>query len=154
MAAIYKINEDFYNESFIVIALHTTLEDFALVYGLNDTIKARFVRARKNFNLAENKSFPFFEWDDQFQDMYWVLVSNHSSEQEQILNNDLFQNEATYTKPRLIPEYKDVDYLLKIETEKEFDTSKLIKNILMLPRVMAAYEISTEKLKSKNNLIF
>jgi hypothetical protein len=154
MAAIYKINEDFYNESFIVIALHTTLEDFALVYGLNDTIKARFVRARKNFNLAENKSFPFFEWDDQFHDMYWVLVSNHSSEQEQILNNDLFQNEATYTKPRLIPEYKDVDYLLKIETEKEFDTSKLIKNILMLPRVMAAYEISTEKLKSKNNLIF
>ncbi|APQ17197.1 IPExxxVDY family protein [Maribacter hydrothermalis] len=154
MAAIYKINEDFYDESFIVIALHTTLEDYALVYGLNDTIKARFVRARKNFNLAENKSFPFFEWDDQFHDMYWVLVSNHSSEQQQILNNDLFQNEATYTKPRLIPEYKDVDYLLKIETDKEFDTSKLIKNILMLPRVMAAYEISTDKLKSKNNLIF
>lgn len=154
MAAIYKINEDFYDESFIVIALHTTLEDYALVYGLNDTIKARFVRARKNFNLAENKSFPFFEWDDQFHDMYWVLVSNHSSEQQQIPNNDLFQNEATYTKPRLIPEYKDVDYLLKIETDKEFDTSKLIKNILMLPRVMAAYEISTDKLKSKNNLIF
>ncbi|WP_339836073.1 IPExxxVDY family protein [uncultured Maribacter sp.] len=154
MAAIYKINDDFYDESFIVIALHTTLADYALVYGLNQSIKAKFVRARKNFNLAENKSFPIFEWDDEFHDMYWVLVANHSSEQELIPNNDLFQNETTYTKPRLIPEFKDVDYLLKIETDKEFDTNSLIKKILMLPRVMAAYEISTEKLKSKNNLIF
>ena len=154
MASIYKINDDFYDESFILIALHTTLDDYALVYGLNESIKANFVRSRKDFNLAENKSFPIFEWDDVFHDIYWVLVANHSSEQELIPNNDLFQNETTFNKPRLIPEYKDVDYLLKIETEKEFDTSLLIKNILMLPRVMAAYEISTEKLKSKNNLIF
>ncbi|WP_339625786.1 IPExxxVDY family protein [uncultured Maribacter sp.] len=154
MAAIYKINDDFYDESFILIALHTTLDDYALVYGLNQFVKAKFVRTRKDFNLDENKLFPIFEWDDEFHDMYWVLVANHGSEQELISNNDLFHNETTFSKPRLIPEYKDVDYLLKIETEKEFDTNSLIKNILMLPRVMAAYEISTEKLKSKNNLIF
>jgi hypothetical protein len=154
MGAIYKVNDDFYDESFILIALHTTLEDYALVYGLNQSMKARFQRAKKNFNLAENKSFPIFEWDDIFHDRYWVLVANHSSEQELLANNDLFQNETTYTKPRLIPEYKDVDYLLKIETEKDMETDVFIKNILMLPRVMAAYEISTDKLKSKNNLIF
>lgn len=154
MAAIYKINDDFYDESFILIALHTTLNDYALVYELNQSLKSRFKRAKKNFDLAENKSFPIFEWDDEFNDMYWVLVANQSSEQELIANNDLFQNESTYTKPRLIPEYKDVDYLLKIETEKDIEINSLIKNILMLPRVMAAYEINTEKLKSKNNLIF
>ena len=154
MAAIYKINDDFYDESFILIALHTTLDDYALVYGLNQSLKAKFVRARKDFNLAENKSFPIFEWDDEFHDIYWVLVANHGSEHELIPNNDLFQNETISNKPRLIREYKDVDYLLKIETEKEYDTSLLIKNILMMPRIMAAYEISTEKLKSKNNLIF
>lgn len=154
MAAIYKINDDFYDESFILIALHTTLEDYALVYGINQSLKARFIRAKNNFNLSENKSFPIFEWDDIFHDRYWVLVANHSSEQERIANNDLFQNETTYTKPRLIPEYKDVDYLLKIETDEDTETDTIIKKILMLPRVMAAYEISTDKLKSKNNLIF
>jgi hypothetical protein len=154
MATTYKINDDFYDESFSLIALHTTLEDFALAYGLNQSIKAKFVRAKKNFNLAENKSFPIFEWDDEFNDMYWVLIANHSSEKELVAHDDLFKNETTYNRPRLIPEYKDVDYLLKIETEKDFDTKSLIKNILMLPRVMAAYEISTDKLKSKNNLIF
>ena len=87
MAAIYKINDDFYDESFILIALHTTLDDYALVYGLNQSLKAKFVRARKDFNLAKNKSFPIFEWDDEFHDMYWVLVANHSSEQELIPNN-------------------------------------------------------------------
>ncbi len=154
MGAIYKINDDFYDESFILIALHSTLEDYALVYGLNQSLKARFRRAKKNFKIAENRSFPIFEWDDIFHDRYWVLVANHSSEQELLANNDLFQNETTYTKPRLIPEYKDVDYLLKIETEKDMETDTHIKRILMLPRVMAAYEISMDKLKSKNNLIF
>ena len=154
MAATYKMNEDFYDESFILIALHTTLEDYALVYGLNKSMKAGFVRAKNNFDLAKNKSFPIFEWDDIYNDRYLVLVANHSSEQELIANNDLFQNETTYTNPRLIPEYKDVDYLLKIETEKDIEIDILLKNILMLPRVIAAYEISTDKLKSKNNLIF
>ncbi|TDT46135.1 hypothetical protein CLV90_0178 [Maribacter spongiicola] len=154
MATTYKINDDFYDESFSLIALHTTLEDFSLAYGLNQSIKAKFVRAKKNFNLAENKSFPIFEWDDEFNDMYWVLIANHSSEKELVMHDDLFKNETTYKRHRLLPEYKDVDYLLKIETEKDFDTNSLIKNILMLPRMMAAYEISTDKLKSKNNLIF
>lgn len=154
MGAIYKINDDFYDESFILIALHTTLDDYALVYGLNQSIKSKFKRAKKNFNLAEHKSFPIFEWDDEFHDIYWVLVANHSCELELIANNDLFHNESTYTKPRLIPEYKDVDYLLKIETEKEIEINPLLKKILMLPKIMAAYEINTDKLKSKNNLIF
>lgn len=154
MATTYKINDDFYDESFSLIALHTTLEDFSLAYGLNQSIKAKFVRAKKNFKLAENKSFPIFEWDDEFNDMYWVLIANHSSDKELVTHDDLFKNETTYKRPRLLPEYKDVDYLLKIETEKDFDTNSLIKNILMLPRIMAAYEISTDKLKSKNNLIF
>ncbi|MGC1515466.1 MAG: IPExxxVDY family protein [Maribacter sp.] len=154
MAATYKINDDFYDESFILIALHSTLEDYALVYGLNQSMKARFKRAKKNFILGEYRSFPIFEWEDVFNDRCLVLVANHSSEQEFIANNDLFQNESTYSTPRLIPEYKDVDYLLKIETEKEIETAILLKKILMLPRVMAAYEIPTDKLKSKNNLIF
>jgi len=154
MAATYKINDVFYDESFCLIALHTTLEDFALAYSLNKSMKAKFVRAKKNFNLAENKSFPIFEWEDEYNDMYWVLVANHSSQKEFVIHDDLFKNETTYKIPRLLPEYKDIDYLLKIETEKNFDKNSLIKNILMLPRIMAAYEISTEKLKSKNNLIF
>ncbi|CAG2535079.1 IPExxxVDY family protein [Maribacter sp. 6B07] len=154
MAATIKINDDFYDESFSLIALHTTLEDFALAYGLNQSMKAKFVRAKKNFNLAENKSFPIFEWEDEYNDMYWVLIANHSSEKESIVHDDLFKNETTFKTPRLLPEYKDVDYLLKIETDKDLDINSIIKNIQSLPRIMAAYEISTEKLKSKNNLIF
>ena len=156
MAATYKISDDYYDQSFILIALHSTLEDYALVYELNHSMKARFKRAKENFNLGEHRSFPIFEWQDVFNDRCLVLVANHSSQHQSIANNDLFQNESTYSTPRLIPEYKDVDYLLKIETEteKELETAVLLKKILRLPRVMAAYEIPTQKLKSKNNLIF
>ncbi|MGB3144816.1 MAG: IPExxxVDY family protein [Maribacter sp.] len=154
MAAVYKINDDFYDESFALVAVHTTLQDYSLAYELNQGLNLKLKRARKDFDLAENKSFPYFEWEDVKRDIYWVLISNQSCQQQLLANNDLFQNESTFIKPRLIPEYKDVDYLLKIESENQIEIDKFIKKIASLPQVMASYEVKTDKLKSKNNLIF
>lgn len=154
MAAIYKINEDFYDDSFLLIAVHSTLEDYAMVYGLNQSLRANFKRAKSNFDLAENSSFPWFEWQDQYHDRYYVLVSNYSVKVELLANNDLFQNELTYTKPRLIPELKEVDFFLKIEEDLGMGSEQIIKDVLTIPKVMAAYEVDTNKLKSRNNLIF
>lgn len=154
MTAIHKIDDDFYDDSFLLIAMHSTMADYAVAYELNAALKANFKRTKKNFDLAENSIFPCFEWQDTFQDRYWVLVANHSLKQELLANNDLFQNEATYSVPRLVPELKDVDYFLKIEEDEGQDSGTIIKNILAMPRIMAAYEVDTNKLKSKNNLIF
>ena len=154
MAAVYKINDDFYDESFALVAVHTTLQDYRLAYGLNQGLNLKLKRARKNFDLAEHKSFPYFEWEDVKRDIFWVLISNYSCEQQLLVNNDLFQNEATFIKPRLIPEYKDVDYLLKIESENLGNVDEFVKKIASLPQIMASYEVKTDKLKSKNNLIF
>lgn len=154
MAAVFKISDDFYDESFILIAMHTPMEDYSLAYALNQNLNSRFKRKAVDFELSLNRSYSFFEWEDSYNDRYWVLMGNQSTKQEVLANNDLFKNENTFTRPRLLPEYKDVDYLLKIETDEEFDTNELIKNVLGIPQVITAYEIETNKLKSKNNLIF
>lgn len=154
MAAVHKINDDFYDDSFLLIALHSTLDDYAIVYALNKILKAKFKRANKDFDLAENSSFSVFEWQDTYYDCYWVIFANHSSKQKSLANNDLFHNEATYLKPRLIPELKDVDYFLRIEDNGSMVQEEIVSKVLTMPKVMAAYGVDTDKLKSKNNLIF
>lgn len=154
MAAVYKINEDFYDDSFLLIAIHSSLDDYAMAYHLNQTLKANFKRSNNDFDLSENSSFPWFDWVDQFHDRYWVLIANQSTKQELLVNNDLFQNETTYSRPRLVPEYKDVDYFLKIEDEEGLESGEIVKILTKIPKVIAVYTVGTEKLKSKKNLIF
>ena len=154
MAAVYKINEDFYDDSFLLIAIHSPLEDYAIVYSLNKTLRAKFKRSFKDFDLSENSSFPWFDWVDQFNDRYWVFIANQSTKQEVQVSNDLFRNETTYSRPRLVPEYKDVDYFLKIEEDEGLESDEIVKVLIKMPKVIAAYAVPTDKLKSKKNLIF
>lgn len=155
MSAVYKIKDDFFDESFLLVALHSTLEDYAIAYGLNSVLKSNFKRGKADFDLSENRSFPYYDWEDELNYRYWVLVSNQSAKKESVTNNDLFQYETTYSTPRLIPELKEVDYFLKIEGDEDtMDSNKIIKTLLGNPKIMAAYEVDINKLKSRNNLIF
>jgi hypothetical protein len=55
----------------------------------------------------------------------------------------------------LIPEFKKVDYFLKIENgEVNIDVSKITNCIKKIERVSTVYAVEVEKIKSKNNLIF
>lgn len=154
MAAVYKIDSDFYNDSFLLIALHSTLEDYAIMYFLNQSLKANFKRNKRDFDLAEGSSFSVYEWEDNYHDRFWTLIANRSSKRTVLANNDLFHNEHTYVKPRLIPELKEVDYFLRIEDDSTLGQEQIIKKVLTVPKIMAAYHVETNKLKSKNNLIF
>lgn len=154
MGAVYRINNDFYDDSFVLMALHSTLEDYHLIYGLNKNLASGFKRARTNFDLGQFSSFPIFEWQDDRNDTYWVVIANDSSKYEMLNSNDLFQNEPTPSVPKLIPELKEVDYFLKIENGDQLDKKELLKKLQAIPNIMAAYEVTTNKLKSKNNLIF
>ena len=154
MAAIYRIEDDFCDDSFVLLALHSTVADYRLVYALNEHLTAAFKRARSDFDLGEFSAFPIFEWQDDMNDSYWALIANHSSKQQLLNGNDLFQNEPTPSVSKLLPELKEVDYFLKIENGDNLDTKALLRRLQAIPELMAAYEVTTNKLKSKNNLIF
>ena len=55
----------------------------------------------------------------------------------------------------LIPEYKKVNYFLKIDNDENFINEKtLIHNIQEIPQIAAVYSIDVTRLKTKDNLIF
>ena len=154
MAAIHRISEDFYEETFTLIALHSSIEDFMLVYALNSCLKTKLKRSVNNLDLSQNGSFPIFDWRDEVNDRYYTFVSNNDVREEEGSIGNLFQDQPTSTKYHLVPEYRDVDYFLKIEHDELDVEENILKSVLTIPKVITAYLVDAGKLKSKNNLIF
>ena len=136
MVAMHKMSLDFYEDSFALIALHCSLEDFTLAYTINKYLKCSF------------------KWKDTINDRYWTLVPNSVQSEENTNNTGFFKNVPSFTKKHLIPEYKNVDYFMKLEQEDLDSESAILKSILAIPNIITAYTINTNTLKSKNNLIF
>ncbi|NHF58889.1 IPExxxVDY family protein [Flavobacteriaceae bacterium TP-CH-4] len=154
MAAVHKIMDDFYEDPFYLVALHSSLEDYELVYFINLHLKTKFVRCKEDLQLTSHLSFPIFEWKDETKDSYWSLIRNNSAQEESSQRIDLFEGEPSFTIHHLIPEHKEVDYFLKVEQD-DFDVeATVLKPLLKVPKIITAYTIDANKLKSKNNLIF
>ncbi|WP_422082996.1 IPExxxVDY family protein [Ulvibacterium sp.] len=154
MVAVHRITEDLCEDSFDLIALHSSLEDYALVYTLNFHLKSNLRRTSKDLETMEHISFPLFEWKDKVNDGYWNLINNSSLKEESMTRDNLFEDETSVVTYHFLPEYKEVDYFLKIEQEDIDLETNVIRILNTIPHIMAAYTIETDKLKSKKNLIF
>ena len=154
MVTKHKIFEDFYEETFALLAIHSSLDDYAMVYALNSSLKTKLKRSRADLDTSEDFSFPFFEWKDELNHRYWTLITNYSSKEASVGYEDLFQNEISYTTNYLVPEHRDVDYFLKIEQDDHEIDEELVNAILEIPKIITAFPVDVDKLKSKNNLIF
>ena len=150
----YRLSEDLCTEEFVLIALHSSLEDHALIYALNRKLKTKLKRTKEDLETTDESVFPVFEWKDHINDRYWMLMTNNYSHEEKLQQPDLFQNEKSLTVRHLIPEHKEVDYFLKIEQGDECLEQEVVRTILQIPNIVTAYLLDTEQLKSKHNLIF
>lgn len=150
----YKISEDLFVEEFVLIALHSSLEDHTLAYALNQYLNLMLKRTGEDLHIEGIGSFPVFEWKDKINDRNWLLITNANLIEVNLEGQDLFQNELSHTVRHLIPESREVDFFLKIEQGDEYLDEDVIKTILTIPKIVTAYTVETERLKSKHNLIF
>ncbi|MBM1104984.1 IPExxxVDY family protein [Aurantibacter crassamenti] len=151
MGTKHKILEDFYDDWFMLIAIQSNQEDYALAYALNSMLKTQFKRTKNDIEINENLSIAMFEWFDEKTDSNWSLFPNSTFGQGDINMTGLFKDMPSTAKQHLVPEHSKVDYFIKIDQEVA-DT--LVKSIQEIPSVMTAYMVDCDKLNSKNNLIF
>ena len=151
---MHKISGDFYENSFALMALHTSMEDYALAYAINLTLNSKLKRTKEDLGISQDISFSIFEWKDVVNYRDFTLISNNSVKKDNKEQEGLFQFEPSFTRYHLIPEHKEVDYLLKIENDMEADEEEILESILSIPKIITAYVLNTENLKSKKNLIF
>ena len=159
--AVHKlILDDVFEEAlYTLIAIHCTIEDYRLVYLLNNNLNIHLTRKRSDLDYNNgNSTFSIFGWEDPKYLTTWSLVHNGCKKElfQQTSYQSLFDSQEKITKTfYLIPEYKQVNYFLKIDNQ--FNTKKekiIINNILRIPQVSTAYSIDADQLKSKDNLIF
>ncbi|WP_430928247.1 IPExxxVDY family protein [Polaribacter marinivivus] len=147
---------DFYEDDFSLIGIHTTLEDYKLAYLLNKNLKINFIKSKENLNFEKTEkpsSFSIFNYYNKEYDSDWVLIANSSKRENQTESNELLL--TTETKTYLIPEKKKVDFFIKVSGELGFDfVTKIIDKVKNIEQVITSYPIDKNTLKSKDFLIF
>ncbi|MCF8273031.1 MAG: IPExxxVDY family protein [Flavobacteriaceae bacterium] len=159
--AVHKlILDDIFDEAvFTLIAIHCTIEDYRLAYLLNKFLSMNLVRKRCDLDFNQGKSvYSIYKWEDKKHLVTWNLVSNicKTNDFTKVNSGLLFETTQSVTKTfNLLPELKNVNYLLKIDDEFNVKKEKYIINtILSIPQIATAYTVDQSQLKSKDNLIF
>jgi len=151
------------DDDYDLIAIHCSLAPYRLAFGLNKYMDLRLFRKKQDIRFEYDTysvSFELFQYHDQFQYNTYSLLGNKfrtKIETEITSDQGLFaRTEAdNYTTKFLIPELKNVDYFLKIETESfQFSSKVFTTKLLTIPQIVTAYTVDYTQLKSKNNLIF
>ncbi len=146
--------EDFFDYDFKLIAINTVLEETKLAFLLNKYLNISLVKNDKVIQSQSKNGVAFFNWyvyEDQEKDVFWNLVQNKKTEVK--VSDSLFGEETIAFL--LVPELKNVDFILKIEDfDENFDEENILNSITKLFNVSLAYSVNLETLKTLKNLIF
>jgi hypothetical protein len=160
---VYKLSIDEYDDlDYELIAIHSSLEDFRLAYFINQNLSVNLKKSKGNVILNDKNGethFSRFFFEDIKKDISWNLIQNENETQtaNRETVGDLFAETKNIfaAKNHLIPEHKNVDYFLKIENSEDSTAIlKIVNKLKKITKITAVYPLNTEKIKSKNNLIF
>lgn len=143
---------------FKLIGIHSQQEPHKLAYLINSVLGTSFKRMENNLDLTVKGSlvgFPIFDYFNKEWDTKSYLISNKVSlEKEFEATNNLFNTEDLVTSVCLLKDYKQVDYLLKIDDELNiFDSKSITKKLIKMHQISMAYPIENSAIKNPENLI-
>lgn len=156
------LSEDLEEIDYQLLAIHSTIEDYQLAFFINKNLTINLSKTLEDISVQANNretNFSRFIYNDNESNLVWDLIQNKSQNDQhsETINTGLFTGTILQvpTKTYLLPEFKRVDYFLKVD--KYFTEEKIqetIFKIKKIQRVSTVYSIDAEKIKSKNNLIF
>ena len=155
--SVYALNiDEFSDNDYTLIGIHTVLSEYKLAYLLNQHLQVKFRRATYDLDFTKKKnqsSYAVYEYINKELDYDWYLISNVYKSTKASISTGLFSESDTVMN--LVPEKKKVDFFLKIEGDFDYEyIVKTIEKINQIPQIITSYEIEVESLKSKEFLIF
>ena len=159
--AIHRLYiDEFEAINYSLIAIHTDLEDFRLAYFINKNLTVNLKKNRQDIsiNTANGEThFSSFIFEDFKKNLSFNLFENMNKiEIESDEKFDLFAETAltNFKNVYLLPEFKKVDYFLKIDHLNAINENEIINSLKEISQIVTVYNIEIEKIKNKNNLIF
>ena len=161
--AIHRLDLDEFDEiDYYLMAIHTSLEDYRLAYFINKKLPINLSKSKNEIHAQTKEgeaNFSRFYYYDIDKAVSWNLIQN-KNEIISVSTNDfqnLFSNEKSEisTTIHLLPEFKKVDFFLKIDNSSEaINFSDIQQKLNTIESIAAIYAVDINKIKSKNNLIF
>lgn len=157
--AVHKLSLDDFDEvNYELIAIHTSLEDYHLAYFINRQLPIQLKKNPSEIQVSNKEGETFFSrfsFEDHDAGIYWDLLQNKNEVRVQSNVQNLFGDTATQIAARayLLPEFKKVDYLLKV-SDSSANTSDVVQKLGEIDRISTIYSVDANNIKSKNNLIF
>lgn len=158
--ALHKLLvDDYYDDTYKLIAIYCRLEDYRLAYLLNKNLDLKLERKADDLDFKYlESSYSIFEWNNEAQYVTWNLVSNVCKKEEESLfsTGTLFEtNERVLKTFNLISELNKVDYFIKISDEIEsINENAILSRLQAIPQIITSYTVDPLKIKSKDHLIF
>jgi hypothetical protein len=160
--AIHRLDlGDFDEIDYYLIAIHTSLEDYRLVFFINQKLPINLSKSKNEIQISIKEGdtkFSRYYYYDVEKTLSWNLIQNKNEviQQKKEESQNLFSNIAleVATKVYLLPEFKKADYFLKIENEETINVPNIIQILNTIDGIATTYIVDTNKIKSKNNLIF
>lgn len=162
MANHKLVFDEEFEEPFTLIAIHCSEEEYKVAYLMNKFLNTRFARRKIDIDFTFEgliTTFPIFDFTDEVNYNQYYLVSNKCRTIEASLQSSggLFAEiDSEKAKDHfLLPEFKKVDYFLKIYSDfEDAAISNFISEVNKIKQIISAYIVETDNIKSKNNLIF
>lgn len=149
-------------DTYVLLAIHSTVESYRLAYLLNKYLNMQFVRTAYDHDIILTDAiahYPVYKFEDHMQSLSLYLVPNKYNGTLRTTNTvvGLFseQEQDVTVKTVLIKEFKDVDYLLKIEVDDtEYDVAGMVKSFQGISQIISVYPVDAHIIKQPDYLIF
>lgn len=158
--AVHRLSIDEFDEiNYDLIAIHTSLEGYRLAYFINQKLPVLLGKNADGIPASSNEGdtcFSRFTYENEETETAWNLIQNKNEikvSRKKPASGDLFATADVTTRIYLLPEFKKVDYFLKVENPLE-NTNDIIDRLHTIDRVSTVYTVDVNQVKSKNNLIF
>jgi hypothetical protein len=159
--AVYKLNIDEFDEiDYQLIAIHTSLEDYRLAFFINQNLPVLLCKNDDSILITAktgNATLSRFSFEDDSNCSSWDLIQNKNeiAANNTAANGDLFTSSSVKvaSKAYLLPEFKKIDYLLKLQNHDE-PADSICDKLQRIEQITMSYALDTNKIKSINNLIF
>jgi Mg2+/Co2+ transporter CorC len=158
--AVHKLHlEEFDEVDYNLIAIYSSLEDYKLAFKLNQSLSILLSKNENEIPIEIQEKvahFSRFTFEDENEMMVWDLIQNKQMVELPVKSTaaNLFENKNINRRVALVSELKKVDYFLKIEYNAHCKIKEIVDKINKIDSISAVHEINTDKMKSKNNLIF
>ncbi len=161
---LYRLDHDDDQDDVLLIAIKSNMPYYKMAYHLNKELKLQLQKLLQEVSLiTENGTncFRHFKYKDQKKHLIWRLIENKSNYSISLLEKTgtLFggESELFSATEYLIPEWKNIDFFLRIENvDAYFEEDQLQLQLENINNISTHFivDIASLSIKSQKNLIF